>query len=57
LLPQLEDGDWAALVITGKPFVFAAGADITEFPNATRELAGTRSSAAFSRCRSRPWRP
>jgi 3-hydroxyacyl-CoA dehydrogenase/enoyl-CoA hydratase/carnithine racemase len=26
-------------VITGKPFVFAAGADITEFPNATRELA------------------
>jgi len=26
-------------VITGKPFVFAAGADITEFPGATRELA------------------
>ena len=26
-------------MITGKPFVFAAGADITEFPNATRELA------------------
>jgi 3-hydroxyacyl-CoA dehydrogenase/enoyl-CoA hydratase/carnithine racemase len=26
-------------VITGKPFVFAAGADITEFPNATKELA------------------
>jgi 3-hydroxyacyl-CoA dehydrogenase/enoyl-CoA hydratase/carnithine racemase len=25
--------------LTGKPFVFAAGADITEFPDATRELA------------------
>ncbi|HUI37934.1 MAG TPA: 3-hydroxyacyl-CoA dehydrogenase NAD-binding domain-containing protein, partial [Gaiellaceae bacterium] len=39
LLPELEEGDWTALVLTGKPFVFAAGADITEFPNATRELA------------------
>jgi 3-hydroxyacyl-CoA dehydrogenase/enoyl-CoA hydratase/carnithine racemase len=27
------------MVLTGKPFVFAAGADITEFPNVTRELA------------------
>lgn len=26
-------------MITGKPFVFAAGADVTEFPGATRELA------------------
>ena len=49
MLPQLEDGDWAALVITGKPFVFAAGADITEFPNATRELAieGSRAGHAL----------
>jgi 3-hydroxyacyl-CoA dehydrogenase/enoyl-CoA hydratase/carnithine racemase len=39
LLPELEEGDWTALVLTGKPFVFAAGADVTEFPNATRELA------------------
>ena len=39
LLPELEEGDWTVLVLTGKPFVFAAGADITEFPNATRELA------------------
>ena len=39
LLPELEEGNWMALVLTGKPFVFAAGADITEFPNATRELA------------------
>jgi 3-hydroxyacyl-CoA dehydrogenase/enoyl-CoA hydratase/carnithine racemase len=40
LLPQLEEGDWRALVLTGKPFVFAAGADISEFPlRATPELA------------------
>jgi 3-hydroxyacyl-CoA dehydrogenase/enoyl-CoA hydratase/carnithine racemase len=39
MLPELEEGGWAALVLTGKPFVFAAGADITEFPDATRELA------------------
>jgi 3-hydroxyacyl-CoA dehydrogenase/enoyl-CoA hydratase/carnithine racemase len=39
LLGELERGDWEALVLTGKPFVFAAGADITEFPNVTRELA------------------
>ena len=29
---ELESGDWVAMVLTGKPFVFAAGADITEFP-------------------------
>jgi 3-hydroxyacyl-CoA dehydrogenase/enoyl-CoA hydratase/carnithine racemase len=39
VLDELERGNWAALVLTGKPFVFAAGADITEFPNVTRELA------------------
>jgi enoyl-CoA hydratase/carnithine racemase len=39
LLDELERGDWEALLLTGKPFVFAAGADITEFPNVTRELA------------------
>jgi 3-hydroxyacyl-CoA dehydrogenase/enoyl-CoA hydratase/carnithine racemase len=40
LLPRLEaEDDWTALVITGKPFVFAAGADITEFPDATAEIA------------------
>ena len=32
-------GDWAALLLTGKPFVFCAGADIDEFPGATAELA------------------
>jgi 3-hydroxyacyl-CoA dehydrogenase/enoyl-CoA hydratase/carnithine racemase len=38
-LEELENGDWGALVLTGKPFVFAAGADITEFPNADRKRA------------------
>jgi 3-hydroxyacyl-CoA dehydrogenase/enoyl-CoA hydratase/carnithine racemase len=38
-LDELERGDFAALVLTGKPFVFAAGADITQFPDVTRELA------------------
>ena len=55
LLPTLEDGDWAALVVTGKPFVFAAGADITEFPGATRDLAIEGSRAGhelFARIRS-----
>jgi 3-hydroxyacyl-CoA dehydrogenase/enoyl-CoA hydratase/carnithine racemase len=58
LLPELEEGDWAALVLTGKPFVFAAGADITEFPNATRELAIEGSRAGhelFGRIRALPF--
>jgi 3-hydroxyacyl-CoA dehydrogenase/enoyl-CoA hydratase/carnithine racemase len=38
-LNELESGDYGAAVITGKPFFFAAGADITEFPNITRERA------------------
>jgi 3-hydroxyacyl-CoA dehydrogenase/enoyl-CoA hydratase/carnithine racemase len=58
LLPRLEEGDWAALVLTGKPFVFAAGADITEFPDATRELAiaGSRTGhELFDRIRELPF--
>ena len=58
LLPELEEGDWSAFVVTGKPFVFAAGADITEFPNATRELAiaGSRTGHdLFGRIRELPY--
>ena len=58
LLPELEDGDWGALVVTGKPFVFAAGADITQFPGATRELAIEGSRAGhelFGRIRALPY--
>ena len=45
VLPELERGDWTALVVTGKPFVFSAGADVTEFPDATAELAREGSRA------------
>jgi 3-hydroxyacyl-CoA dehydrogenase/enoyl-CoA hydratase/carnithine racemase len=44
-LDALEDGDWAGVLVTGKPFVFAAGADIDQFPNATAELAREGSRA------------
>ena len=56
-LDELERGDWIALVVTGKPFVFAAGADIEEFPRCARArrrspaaAPGTTSSAASARC-------
>jgi 3-hydroxyacyl-CoA dehydrogenase/enoyl-CoA hydratase/carnithine racemase len=42
---QLESGEWAGMVLTGKPFVFAAGADITEFPDVTPETAREGSRA------------
>jgi 3-hydroxyacyl-CoA dehydrogenase/enoyl-CoA hydratase/carnithine racemase len=42
---ELESGDWAGMVLTGKPFVFAAGADINEFPNVTAEVAREGSRA------------
>jgi 3-hydroxyacyl-CoA dehydrogenase/1,4-dihydroxy-2-naphthoyl-CoA synthase len=31
VIGELESGDWAAMVVTGKPFVFCVGADIDEF--------------------------
>ena len=57
-LTELERGGFAALVVTGKPFVFCAGADVGEFPNATRELAVTGSRAGhelFGRLRALPF--
>src|SRR5207244_12994313 len=45
VLGELERGDFAALVLTGKPFVFAAGADLNEFHGATAELARDGSRA------------
>jgi 3-hydroxyacyl-CoA dehydrogenase/enoyl-CoA hydratase/carnithine racemase len=40
VLGELESDDWAALVITGKPFFFSAGADLEEFAlRMTSELA------------------
>ncbi len=58
LLGELEGGDFSAAVITGKPFVFAAGADITEFPDITRERAIEGSRAGhelFGRLRALPF--
>jgi 3-hydroxyacyl-CoA dehydrogenase/enoyl-CoA hydratase/carnithine racemase len=58
LLDDLEGGDFRAAVITGKPFFFAAGADITEFPGVTRERAieGARAGhELFGRVRALPF--
>ena len=57
-LDELEGGSYRAAVITGKPFFFAAGADITEFPNITRERAieGARAGhELFGRLRALPF--
>jgi 3-hydroxyacyl-CoA dehydrogenase/enoyl-CoA hydratase/carnithine racemase len=57
-LDELESGGYRAAVITGKPFFFAAGADITEFPNITRERAveGARAGhELFGRLRALPF--
>src|SRR5438270_1675422 len=57
-LPELETGTFAAAVITGKPFFFAAGADITEFPGITRDRAveGARAGhELFGRLRALPF--
>jgi 3-hydroxyacyl-CoA dehydrogenase/enoyl-CoA hydratase/carnithine racemase len=58
VLDELESGGFAAAVLTGKPGYFAAGADLTEFPNATRELALAGSRAGhelFARLRDLPF--
>ena len=56
---ELESGDWVAMVLTGKPFVFAAGADINEFPKVRdRETAIEGSRAGhdlFGRIRALPF--
>ena len=31
VIDELESGEWAAMVVTGKPFVFCVGADIDAF--------------------------
>jgi 3-hydroxyacyl-CoA dehydrogenase/enoyl-CoA hydratase/carnithine racemase len=57
-LDELEPGDFAAAVVTGKPFFFGAGADITAFPEITREQAIEGSRAGhelFGRLRALPF--
>jgi len=59
LLDRLESGDWAAMVMTGKPFVFCVGADIDEFTklrSADEALEGTRAGhSLFDRIRTLPF--
>jgi 3-hydroxyacyl-CoA dehydrogenase/enoyl-CoA hydratase/carnithine racemase len=45
LLPELEEGDWIGMVVTGKPFVFCAGADINEFHEVDPDVARQGSRA------------
>jgi 3-hydroxyacyl-CoA dehydrogenase/enoyl-CoA hydratase/carnithine racemase len=47
-LDEIESGQWAGLVLTGKPFVFSAGADIDQFPNATSKGARQGSRAGHT---------
>ena len=58
-LDALESGEWSALVLTGKPYVFAAGADLAEFHHrSTPELAREGSRAGhelFGRIRALPF--
>ena len=42
VLGRLRTRDWRGLVLTGKPLVFAVGADITQFPGITPERARER---------------
>ena len=46
VLSELEDGDWVAMVLTGKPFVFAVGADMTEFPKISSRQEAIEGSRA-----------
>jgi 3-hydroxyacyl-CoA dehydrogenase/enoyl-CoA hydratase/carnithine racemase len=59
LLDALEEGEWAAMLVTGKPFVFAVGADVDEFARiGSREqvLEGTRAGhELFGRIRELPF--
>jgi 3-hydroxyacyl-CoA dehydrogenase/enoyl-CoA hydratase/carnithine racemase len=58
LLDRVEDGEWAGLVLTGKPFVFAVGADIDEFGEITPERAregGGAGHELFGRIRALPF--
>ena len=58
LLPALETGDWRGLVLTGKPFVFAAGADLDAFTGMSAEdarAAGRAGHELFGRLRALPY--
>src|SRR6186997_598548 len=46
LMPELEEGDFSALVITGKPGSFSGGADLNEFPLIERREQAIEGSRA-----------
>lgn len=59
LLPELEEGDFSALVMTGKPGSFSGGADLNEFPLIERREQAIEGSRAghdlFGRIRALPY--
>ena len=58
VLDQLRSSDWRGLLLTGKPFVFAVGADIGEFGAITPErarLGGQAGHELFGRIRDLPF--
>jgi len=58
VLDQLRSRDWRGLLLTGKPFVFAVGADIGEFGEITPERARLGAEAGhelFGRLRDLPF--
>ena len=58
VLDQLRSRDWRGLLLTGKPFVFAVGADIGEFGEITPErarLGGQAGHELFGRIRDLPF--
>jgi 3-hydroxyacyl-CoA dehydrogenase/enoyl-CoA hydratase/carnithine racemase len=58
VLKRLQTRDWRGLLLTGKPFVFAVGADIDEFGEITPERAREGSAAGhelFDRLRDLPF--
>jgi 3-hydroxyacyl-CoA dehydrogenase/enoyl-CoA hydratase/carnithine racemase len=57
-LARLRTRDWRGMLLTGKPFVFAAGADIGEFGEITPErarLGGESGHELFGRIRDLPF--
>jgi 3-hydroxyacyl-CoA dehydrogenase/enoyl-CoA hydratase/carnithine racemase len=56
VLEELEQGDWAAAVFTGKPFIFCVGADIDEFGQIDDPREGIRAGhELFARIRALPF--
>jgi 3-hydroxyacyl-CoA dehydrogenase/enoyl-CoA hydratase/carnithine racemase len=58
VLEQLRSPDWGGLLLTGKPFVFAVGADIGEFGAITPDrarLGGQAGHELFGRIRDLPF--